>query len=553
MSTLETHDLLALGVRVPPGDPHAISVHFPTWGDCVGWGDRDPRVVNAMTNGYPRFFVPLTVASLSKEILTKCIKAGEFKNKNVDELFILLVSAYQHAALCQSHFRQQNEPGVEPSDIVVIKVSWDGNIARLDGEPKAETEAPGAGKEPLFAVIHPAELQMCARYFLQHTGFGISSRRSDFWVEHGPFGNEKGNEEVPVSPYDGNEVDTARAAMRQRIAVGNSAPEENVFLYPGGMSGIAQTAMAIQKVRHPDGNSPCRTAVFGFLYVDSFKILTKILGYEATQYKYDDADLDQLEDRLRSGDQLDVVFTEFPGNPLLQSPDLDRLHRLSIEHKFLLVVDDTMGCYANVSLLGSCDLVVTSLTKMFSGGCNVMGGSTVVSPHSPSADALLAAMNAGYQPEQWFPGDVLVMEENSRDFVERTRRASANAEAVVELLRRSPLLDEVYYPKGSATQHIFDKYKVPGGGYGFMMSLRFRSPEMAAAFYDTLDTAKGPSFGSRWTMACTYTIQAHPNETEWAASYGVVKHLIRTSIGLESEEWLKARVQEALDAASRVA
>ena len=53
-------------------------------------------------------------------------------------------------------------------------------------------------------------------------------------------------------------------------------------------------------------------------------------------------------------------------------------------------------------------------------------------------------------------------------------------------------------------------------------------------------------------FAGAYTILAHPHETEWAASYGVVEELIRISIGLESEDWLKARVQAALDAASRV-
>lgn len=53
-------------------------------------------------------------------------------------------------------------------------------------------------------------------------------------------------------------------------------------------------------------------------------------------------------------------------------------------------------------------------------------------------------------------------------------------------------------------------------------------------------------------IAGAYTYLAHPHEIEWAASYGVVRELIRVSIGLESEDWLKARVQAALDAASRV-
>ncbi|KAK0738169.1 putative cystathionine gamma-synthase/beta-lyase [Schizothecium vesticola] len=552
MLTIATPELLVLGGAVPPGDAHAVSVQLPTWADTVGWSVREPRVVNALLTGYPRFMIPRTVTSLSKRIAKKCLEGGGFKSQSVDKFFVLLVSTYRHAALCQRSLRQKMEPGVEPSDIAVMEISWDGTVTRVDGQPEAETASPGLGKEPIFAITHPTELQLSARYFWQHTGFGISSRRSDFWLEQGPFGPEEEEVEVPVGPYDANEVNTARAAMRSRIAAGNSAPEENVFLYSGGMAAITETAMAIQTLRDPEQNSSCCAAVFGFLYVDTFKVLTNILGYETTLYKYSDADVDQLEDRLRAGDRLDVVFTEFPGNPLLQCPDLGRLYKLSIKYKFLLVVDDTVGCYANVSLIASCDIICTSLTKMFSGGCNVMGGSAVVSPHSPFADDMRAAMQAGYQPGQWFPADVLVMEKNSRDFVERTRRASANAAAVAYMLRNDPLVEEVYYPKGSPTQHIYDSYKLPEGGYGFLMSFRFRSSERAAAFYDALETAKGPSLGTNFTLSCAYTILAHPHEMEWAASYGVVKELIRISIGLEGEDWLKARVQAALDAASRV-
>lgn len=183
---------------------------------------------------------------------------------------------------------------------------------------------------------------------------------------------------------------------------------------------------------------------------------------------------------------------------------MGRLYKLSQKYKFLLVVDDTVGCYANVSLISSCDIICTSLSKMFSGGCNVLGGSAVVSPHSPFADDIRAAMRANYQPEQWFPGDVLVMEKNSRNFVERARRASANASAVADMLRKNPLVETVYYPKGGPTQHIYDSYKLPEGGYGFMVSFRFRSPERAVAFYDALKTAKGPSLGTNFTLSCKF-------------------------------------------------
>ena len=236
--------------------------------------------------------------------------------------------------------------------------------------------------------------------------------------------------------------------------------------------------------------------------MDTFKLLSRVLGFETSLYKYGDSAIDELEVKLQSGHRLDAVFTEFPGNPLLQSPNLDRLHALSRKYGFLLVVDGTVGAYANVNLLPLCDIICASHTKMFSGACNVMGGSVVVSPSSPFYADMRAALHVFHRPEQWFPEDVLVMEKNSRDYVERVHRASANAEAVAELLRRDPVVDEVYYPKGSPSQHIYDRYKLPNGGYGFLLSVRFTSSKKAEAFYDALDTAKGPSFGTNFTLTC---------------------------------------------------
>ena len=66
-----------------------------------------------------------------------------------------------------------------------------------------------------------------------------------------------------------------------------------------------------------------------------------------------------------------AVFTEFPSNPLLKCHDLRRLSRLAHEFGFLLVVDDTVGNFANTDLLHSqglrVDMVCSSLTKIFNG------------------------------------------------------------------------------------------------------------------------------------------------------------------------------------------
>ena len=69
-----------------------------------------------------------------------------------------------------------------------------------------------------------------------------------------------------------------------------------------------------------------------------------------------------------------ALFTEFPSNPLLRSADLSRLRTLADKYDFLVVIDDSIGNFINVETLPFADIVVTSLSKIFSGDSNVMGG-----------------------------------------------------------------------------------------------------------------------------------------------------------------------------------
>ena len=71
------------------------------------------------------------------------------------------------------------------------------------------------------------------------------------------------------------------------------------------------------------------------------------------------------------------LITEFPSNPLLGSPNLQRLRALADKYEFLIIVDETIGNFVNVEVLPYADIVVSSLTKVFSGDANVMGGRSV--------------------------------------------------------------------------------------------------------------------------------------------------------------------------------
>jgi cystathionine gamma-synthase len=111
-----------------------------------------------------------------------------------------------------------------------------------------------------------------------------------------------------------------------------------------------------------------------FPYIDTLKILQK-WGPGCLFYGHGSSeDLEDLERRLVDGERYLALFCEFPGNPLLRSPDLRRLHALADRYDFALVVDETVGNFLNVQVLPYADVLVSSLTKIFSGDSNVMGG-----------------------------------------------------------------------------------------------------------------------------------------------------------------------------------
>ncbi|RBR04104.1 hypothetical protein FVER53590_02511 [Fusarium verticillioides] len=314
--------------------------------------------------------------------------------------------------------------------------------------------------------------------------------------------------EISVVVYPPRGAKEAKVAIQQRIADSfstedNKLKKSDVLLYPTGMSASSHIHDIISLYTTTTKKT---IAIFGFLYVDTVKVISNIHGHECKIYSGTQYDLETLEEELAAGLELCALFTEFPGNPLFGFVDLERIKRLSDELFFLFVVDDTVGTsrrlkdrYANT----------------------------------------------------FFPLDMIVMEKNSADFEERVTEASQNAEHLADTLRKHSSFGQVYYPKGSPTQRLYEKYKRPGKGYGYLLSIRFNTPAAAIAFHDALDVAKGPSLGTNFTLGCAYTLFAHFHELEWAERYGVVEHLVRISVGIENEIFLDEVIKTALDTAER--
>ncbi len=180
------------------------------------------------------------------------------------------------------------------------------------------------------------------------------------------------SENSPISPNPA--LPGAQVGPSSRV---QNLTESDVFLFPAGMTAIWNAHNLA--LRFPSTCAKGKSVCFGFPYTDTLKILEKwgpgchFFGHGL------DSDIEALEELLakqkESGEPpILALFTEFPSNPLLRSADLPRLRKLADQFDFLIIVDETVGNFVNVSVLPHADIVVSSLTKVFSGDSNVMGG-----------------------------------------------------------------------------------------------------------------------------------------------------------------------------------
>lgn len=574
-----------IGASIPNNTAHAISVTLPTWEATVGYEEGQDWVVSKMKSGYPRFFIHGIIRELEKHIEDKYSRNGEQ---------CMIFPSYIAAKRCREFIKAKSDQPQLPRRVLQLSTP----------PPATEFEKSSRIELVVGIVFFPRDEFPLAKQYWQHSGEGISSRMAEYVLKElfddkdqsrllgrskqelqaesiqrkSPSisatiraNSQSQNEEVEKEfntfieqkygrVLDLKFADEAKTALRRRISGqaeksdqkagspdskrGIVLGESEVYLYPTGMASIFHAHQALLGTFEKPKKSVC----FGFPYVDTLNILRKF-GPGCVFYGFgDDESLDKMETALESG-ELDIMglFCECPSNPLLKTPNLKRIRALADKYKFAVVVDETVGNLLNISVMQYADMVVSSLTKVFSGDSNVMGGTLILNPLTPMYGQLKKYFDENYEDTYWAE-DALYLERNSRDFVERSKRINENAAEVVKLLLSSPLISEVIYPSLVESKKYYDSMKTPDGGYGGLISFVFKKPADAVTFFNTIKLYKGPSLGTNFTLACPYAVLAHYQELDEVEKWGVDRNLIRISVGLEDQDELLGVLQSSLDA-----
>ena len=356
----------AVGEPLPAGTIHAVSVSMPKWQDVIDYEEGNPDLMASLKTGYPRFVLhPLLLQLLDRYRKDWSLTSDQS---------MLLFPSLKVAEECRAYILQRSEQ--EPSDTVMLKTAI-GNIV---------------------AVIVPEHLGCYLREFWQHAGLIVSSRCV---------------EDILQGTFDWHDVnDPSVELLQKRLAQHAGASALDVYVTTSGMASIYYAYKVVTSLK-----KDATTIQLGFPYLDTLKIQQKGPNKHLFLNYRNKSDLETVKQCIEDDESISAVFCEFPTNPLLDIIDIEALSALLRPKNIALIVDDTLATSFNAHILPYADMVVTSLTKFFSGVGDVMAGSIILNEASPLYADIKAALDAMYEP-LLYPADSKVLYQNSDNFAQ---------------------------------------------------------------------------------------------------------------------------------------
>ncbi len=465
------------GETLPMCNPHAISVSMPTLQDVIDYEERTPEIAQKITRAYPRFVRHPYVKQLSNYIQHKY---------RVSEAFEVVILSSQRAAE-QVRIEKKIDTSLmvdEPFGVIAVR----------------------KGTGQLEEVLH----------FIQITGSILSSRAAqDYLCEIGVL-KQRYEEELELE----NE---ASEIIKSNLAKAYKQVASNVALSPSGMNAVYTVVKSLvqkQKLHHRD-----ILVQLGWLYSDSMTVIEHS-GEKIVRF-LDVCDLDELACFLKdNGRFVSAIVTEVPTNPQLKCVDLARLRKLCSTYSIPLIIDSTIATPYLLDFSSYADIVVESLSKFASGNADVLMGAVIINEKSTFA-GLCQFVFENVEPV--YKGDLQRMAFEIQGYEERIKIISLNAQHLVDYLKSSPYIKEVFY-------HQFDSV------YAGVISVTFNGD--FKTIYNALNFAKGPSLGTEFTLLMPYTYLAHYDLIHSLEGKKVLEDinlpidLLRISVGVEPIHYL---------------
>jgi len=483
----EIPEHISCGYSIPQNNPHAVSVSLPTIAEVIGYEDKDLSVMRKLQSGYPRFFMNRFVWQ---------VRAQVSKSENLSADFDLVPVSSVHAV-----------------SLISNQLGKDFSVVSSDGFDFIQIEKSSADLSGI-------------RTFIQNNGLNPSSRKAeDFLLQQGLIKEEF---------FEEKEITTSAEETIKNYLAGayEIKSSDDVTLCNTGMNAVYTAYEAIKKVQAPKGRTVF--VQLGWLYLDTIEIIKRYNNGKYFQITTNN--LDELESWL-AGHHQDVagLFTEVPNNPLIQCLDLQRLRSITKKFNIPLVIDATIATPFNMEVLEYVDIVTDSLTKYACGNGDVMMGAIVL--NGKSEIALACREQIADLVEKPYVKDIQRLAFKIKNYRSRVEKISLNTIALLDYLHHSKRITSIYSALNPDYLDNFLKVRKHETAMPGLISVLF--DKKLHHYYDRLRFAKGPSFGTEFTLAMPYVYLAHfdllhtPEGRSYLESIGLKPELLRISVGTE--------------------
>lgn len=254
---------------------------------------------------------------------------------------------------------------------------------------------------------------------------------------------------------------------------------------------------------------------------------------------YDNGSLTELAartQRLRPR----LIWIETPANPTWEITDIAAASAIGREVGAIIAVDSTVATPVLTRPLElGAHLAMHSATKYLNGHSDVVAGALATARDDELWQRiryLRAGSGAVLGPlEAW------LLLRGMRTLHLRLARACANAQAIAERLRNHSALSHVLYPGLAEHPGHAVAAKQMRGGFGAMLSLRFRSGEQAAMSF----TTRLRVFKRATSLGSVESLVEHRASVEGPGTL-CPEDLVRLSIGIEHVDDLIGDIEQAL-------
>ncbi len=490
-----------LGQRIPQ-KLHAVSCSLPRMQDVIGYEEKEAQTLTHICSGYPRFVI---------HSLLELIQKNWAERFGLTNQTIWLTSSMQMAQDLQTYLHP------EPSRIIE--------------------------KEGLCSLVHSINptLYLQARSFLQHTGGFLSSRQAeDYLFSKGLLDKLQPEEAVTDAPETKIKTILGRIYGIQNL--------DSILLTSSGMNAVYSTFKTISTHQKKRGRSIW--IQLGWLYLDTMEILRKCTERDSDHKillnVFDLAALDQL--LAECGNNLAGLITEAPTNPLIQTPDLEKIAGRVRQAGGLMVVDPSVVSPLNIDILPHSDIIVNSLTKYAANEGDVIAGAIIIPSHCPQRDIFRESLQDTIEP--LYSRDQARLAFEIDDYEKIIPQINTSTAKVVTFLQNHPGIRKVYWSLETESTENFQKIARSANAIGSIIT--FELTGNLSDFYDRVSLAKGPSFGMKTSILCPFMYLAHynlisaPESRAKLIEEGLDPDLIRLSIGTEPAQSIIKALDEAL-------